>query len=118
MLTFLPLIGLFANIVLQAVTSAGIISPATTALINGLIAGVVPLIGNLTSGNSKVQDVLAVLAGLSSIIDTLKADTKLPADKLAIIQTYDAEIQAAIAAYVQAGKGLDLTAYTPITPVQ
>ena len=114
---FLPLIGLFANVALAAVGASGLISPATTKLITDLISGVTPLVGNLTSGATKLQDVLAVLAGLSSIIATLKADTGLPADKLALLNSLDGEVEAAIAAYIQSGKGYDATNYTPIAPV-
>lgn len=117
MLPFIPLIGLFANIVLQALGLGGVLTPQTTTTINGLIGGIVPLLGTLTSKQTTTSDVLAVLAGLSSIIATLKADTNLPQDKLALVQVYDSEVQAAILAYIQAGKGLDLSVFTPIAPV-
>jgi hypothetical protein len=118
MLTFLPLIGLFANIALTAVGASGVISPSTTKLITDLIGGVTPLIGSLAAGNTKLQDVLAVLAGLSSIIAALKKDTSLPADKLALLASLDDEVDAAIAAYLSAGKGYDPANYTPIAEVQ
>lgn len=117
MLAFIPLIGLFANIALQAIGLAGVLTPAATTTINGLIGGIVPLLGALTSKGTTSSDILAVLAGLSSIIATLKGDPNLPADKLALVQAYDGEVQAAILAYIQAGKGLDLSVFTPITPV-
>lgn len=114
---FLPLIGLFANVALAAVGASGIISPATTTLIGNLLSGVTPLVGALTSGATKLQDVLAVLAGLSSIIAALEADTGLPADRLAQLKLLDGDVQAAITAYIQAGKGYDATNYAPIAPV-
>lgn len=114
---FLPLIGLFANVVFQAVSSIAGLSPATTKLVTDLISGVTPLVGSLTSGATPLQNVLAVLAGLSSIIASLKADTALPADKLTALNLLDGEVQSAIAAYLQAGKGYDATNYAPITPV-
>lgn len=117
MLGFLPLIGIFANIALQAVGAGGLISPATLGLVTSLIGGVTPLIGSLAAGNTKLADVLAVLAGLSSIIAALKSDPAIPADKLALLNSLDGEVSAAIAAYIKAGKGYDPANYAPIAQV-
>ncbi|HEY3620739.1 MAG TPA: hypothetical protein VGK96_28380 [Candidatus Sulfotelmatobacter sp.] len=116
-MNFLPIIGIFANIVLQAVGAAGVLAPATTNLIESLIGNISPLIATLFSGQPKVQDVLAVLAGLSAIITTLEQDTNLPADRLARLKLLDGEVSAAISAYVKAGAGFDATTYTQISPV-
>ncbi|MDE2101616.1 MAG: hypothetical protein KGL39_30500 [Patescibacteria group bacterium] len=119
MMTALQLISIFGNIGLTALGASGVISPNTTKLTTDLLTGTLPLVQNIVQNPSqaKSQDVLALLAALSAVITTLQKDTALPADKLALIQSYESDVQAAIVGYVQAGKGLDLTQYTPIAPV-
>jgi len=117
MLSFIPLISLIANVLMQSLGAAGVVSPATSTLVTGLAGGVLGLLGNLAPGQTKVQDVLAVLAGLSSILATLKADTSLPADKLTLINNLDGEVQAAIKGYITAGHGFDASLYSPVATV-
>jgi hypothetical protein len=117
MTTLLPFISLLVNVVMAALQSAGVTSPAITSLVTSLESTVVPLIANLTAGNSKTSDVLAVLGALSGVIATLKAQTGLNPTVLTQLNTLDEAVTAALAAFVQAGKGLDLTVLTPIAPV-
>lgn len=117
MIGFLPLIGLFANIITSAVGASGVISAGTSKLIQDLISGVLPMVGTLTHPNTKTTDFLAVLAGLSAIITALKADTLLPSDKLQQLNLLDGEIQVAIQAYVKAGAGFNPANYQPIVAV-
>jgi hypothetical protein len=69
-------------------------------------------------------DGLAVLAAASGVIAALRAshDTTnplqfFPPELLTQIDNVDKDIQAALAAYVNAGKGLDLSLYAPIANV-
>ncbi len=111
---FLPLIGIFGNLVITLVGSLAGLTPANQTLAQQLLAGVLPLVGSLGAGNTKLQDVLAVLAGYQAIIAALKSDPSLPADKLTLLNNLGAEVQAAIIAYIQAGKGYDPGNYAPV----
>lgn len=117
MLTLLPLISLIANVALTALQAAGVTSPSITALITSLESTVLPLIQNLTTGNSTTSDVLAVLGALSGVIATLKAQTGVSATVLSQLNTLDLAVTAALAAYVTAEKGIDLTTLTPLPQV-
>ncbi len=57
---------------------------------------------------------LAVLGALSGVIATLKAQTGLNPTLLSQLNTLDQAVTAALAAYVQGGKGIDLSVLTPI----
>ena len=81
-------------------------------LINGLLAPISSLITNLKAGNSVTNDILASLAAAAGVIAVLKATTGLPADVLTQIDGVDKDVQAALAAYAQAGVGYDATLYT------
>src|SRR5271170_7484177 len=93
---FLQILGLFGNVALSAVGAAGLISPATSTLITQLLTGATTLVGSLASGNTKLQDVLAALAALSSVVAALKADPAIAADpaKLTLLTNLDGEISA------------------------
>lgn len=117
MLAFLPIISLFGNILVQVVGSLTGLSPTTQTLISSLLPNVTAIIQNLMSAKGTLQDVLASLAGLSSILATLMADPAISADKLKLLETYDDEVQAAILAYVKAGTGYNAATYSPISPV-
>lgn len=117
MLTLLPFITLLVNVVLAALQSAGVTSPVITSLITSLESTVVPLVTNLKSGTSSTSDVLAVLGALSGVITTLKAQTGIAPTLLAQLNVLDESVSAALAAYVTAGKQIDLSVLTPIAPV-
>lgn len=117
---FLQILGIFGNVAVQVAASLAGLTPATTTLIDKLLTGATTLVGSLAQGNTKLQDVLAALAALSSVIAALKADPAIAAnsDKLALLTNLDGEISAAINAYIIAGKGYDPANYAPVTPVQ
>ncbi|MEO7027806.1 MAG: hypothetical protein ABI147_00190 [Acidobacteriaceae bacterium] len=117
MLALLPLITLIVNVSMTALQAAGITNASTSGLITSLESTVLPLISNLSSGQSKTADVLAVLGGLSGVIATLKTQTGLDPAILAQVKTLDEAVQAGLAAYVQAGKGVDLSVLVPIAAV-
>lgn len=117
MLSLVPFIQLLTNVVLVALQAAGVTSPAITALINSLEGTVVPLIANLSSGNSTSSDTLAVLGALSGVLATLQKQTGIAPTVLAQINALDQAVEAAIVAFLQAEKGVDLTVLTPIAPV-
>ncbi len=114
MLTLLPIITLIVNVALAALQSAGIVTPAITSLTTSLESTILPLVTNLSAGNSSTSDVLAVLGALSGVIATLKAQTGLNPTLLSQLNTLDTAVTAALAAYVQGGKGIDLSVLTPI----
>ncbi len=114
---FLPLIGIFGNLAITIVGSLAGLSPANQTLIQSLLNGVLPLVGSLGAGNTKLQDVLAVLAGYSAIIAALRADPSTTSDKLVILDNLGNEVQAATVAYIQAGKGYDPVNYAPVPSV-
>ena len=112
--TILAILGSLVPMILQ---NTGVIGASTTTLINHLLAPVVTLIQNLMAGTSKTQDALAVLGAMSGVVAVLKANTNLPASVLTELGDIDADIDKALAAYVTAEGGLNLTVYQPIAPV-
>ncbi len=111
---FLPLIGIFGNLAITLVGSLAGLTPANQTLIQQLLGGVLPLLSSLHAGNTKLQDVLAVLAGHNAIIAALKADPSTTGDKLTLLDNLGAEVQAATVAYIKAGTGYDPTNYAPV----
>lgn len=112
--TILSILGSIIPVILQ---NSGVIGSSTATLITNLLSPVETLIANLKSGQPKMQDALAILAAVSGAITVLKANTALSPDVLTEVNNIDLDVQKALAAYVQAEKGLDLTIYQPIAPV-
>lgn len=117
MLTLVPFIQLLVNIVLTTLQASGVTSPSITSLVSSLEATVVPLVGNLANGQSRTADVLAVLGGLSGVLTTLRNQTGLDPKVLDQIDALTQSVNAGLAGYVQAGKGIDLSLLTPIPTV-
>ncbi|CAN5951061.1 unnamed protein product [Sphagnum jensenii] len=111
------IIALLLPVLTTVLQNQGVIGSSTSNLITSLLSTITPLISNLQNGTSKVQDTLAVLGALTGVIASLKANTSLPAATLAEINQLDLDVQAALTAYVQSGKGVDLSVLTPIAPV-
>jgi hypothetical protein len=97
--------------------NAGLIGANTQNLITGILTPVETLIAGLKAGTTKTQDYLASLAAISGVITVLKANTNLPAAALTQIADLDSDVQAALAAYAQAGGGFDPSLYAPIADV-
>lgn len=116
---FLQILGIFGNVAVQVAASLAGLSPATTNLVTQLLTGSTTLVGALAGGQTKLQDVLAALAALSSVVSALKADPaiKTNPDKLNLLTNLDREIAAAINGYIIAGRGYDPANYSPVTPV-
>lgn len=113
----LPLISIIASLVGSILQSRGVIGANTDNLITSLVSSAGTLFTNLQAGQSKAQDTLAVLGALSGVIVTLKATTGISETVLTSINGLDLDVQAALAAYVQSNKGIDLSVLTPIAPV-
>lgn len=117
MLSILPFIQLLSNVILVALQAAGVTSPSITALINSLEGTIIPLITNLSTGTSSTSDTLAVLGALSGVLATLQKQTGIAPELLSQINALDQAVEAAIVAFLQAQKGIDLTVLTPIAPI-
>jgi len=117
MLGFLPILSLIINALGTALPLIPGVNPTISKTAVDLAGGVVGLLGNIQPGQAKSADVIAALSGASTLLTILKADTSLPADKLQLVDNLIGEIQAAIVAYVSAGKGFDPANYSQITPV-
>lgn len=97
--------------------NAGVIGANTQNLITGIVTPVETLLAGLKAGTTRTADYLASLAAISGVITVLKGTTNLPAATLTEVQNLDADVQAALAAYAQAGDGFDPTLYAPIAEV-
>lgn len=117
MLPFIPLASLIANVLMTSLGAAGVLSAPISKLITDLAGGVFGMLGSIAPGNTKIENVLAVLAGCMAILNTVKSDTSLAPEKLTLVNNMIGEVNAAITGYVIAGRGFDPTAYAPITPI-
>jgi hypothetical protein len=117
MLAFLPILSLIINALGTALPLIPGVSPTIAKTATDLAMGLVGLLGGIVPGQTKSADVIAALSGAMTLLTVLKTDTSIAPDKLTLINNLIAEIQAAIIAYVSAGKGFDPTAYAPIAMV-
>ena len=118
MLTLITSIfGIVGPLVTQILANRGVIGTGTQNLINSLSNPLSNLIASLSTATTKTQDALAVLAAAQGVVNVLKASTGLPADVLTEINNIDADIQKALIAYAQAGKGFDASIYTQAAEV-
>lgn len=68
--------------------------------------------GTTTAG---ISDTMAALGTLSGVINTLKQNhTGMSADFLAYLDQADTSVNASLVAYVQSGKGFDVTMFAPV----
>jgi hypothetical protein len=95
----------------------GVIGAGTSNLIAALMGPLGTLISNFKAGQSPTQDTAAVLGSLMGVLTVLQSNTNLSPTILAEVKGMIADVQAALAAYVQAGKGIDLSVLTPIAVV-
>lgn len=117
MLSFLPILTLIVNALGTALPLIPGVNSTISKTATDLAGGVITLLGNIVPGQTKSADVIAALSGAMTLLTILKADTSIAPDKLTLINNLITEIQAAIVAYVSAGKGFDITNYGQITPV-
>lgn len=117
MLGFLPVLTLIIKALGLALPLIPGVSPTISKTATDLAGGVLGLLAGIVPGQTKSADVIAALSGAMTLLMTLKADTSLPADKIQLIDNLIGEIQAAIVAYVAAGKGFDPANYSQIVPV-
>ena len=115
---FAAILSILGSLVPTILQNSGIIGAGTTSLIANLLTPVEAMIANLKAGQSKATDALAVLAAMSGVIAVLKAKTSLPQAVLTQINNLDLDVQNALVFYARAEKGLDLTIYQQIDPVQ
>lgn len=112
--TILTILGTLVPAILA---NTGVIGAGTSTLISSLFAPVSALLTSIASGQSKTQDALSALGAMAGVIAVLKATPNMPAAELTKIGNIEADVQAALAAYVKAEGGLDLTIYSQIAPV-
>jgi hypothetical protein len=117
MLGFLPILTLIINALGTALPLIPGVSTTIAKTATDLAGGVVGLLGNIVPGKGTEADIIAGLSGAMTLLMTLKADTSIPPDKLTLINDLIGEIQAAIIAYVSAGKGFSAENYAAIAPV-
>lgn len=114
----LAIIELVASLGTTIAQNAGVIGPNTTNLILALLGPLGNLIAGLKSGTSATDETAAVLGSLMGVLTVLQANTGLSPAVLAEVKQMLADVQAGLAAYVQSGKGIDLSTLAPIAPVQ
>lgn len=112
--TILTLLGQIVPVVLA---NSGVIGTGVSTLISSLFTPVAALFTSIASGATKTQDALTALGAMAGVIAVLKATPNMPAAVLTEIGNIELDVQAALAAYVKAEGGLDLTVYAQIAPV-
>ena len=112
--TILTILGQLLPTILQ---NSGVIGSGTSTLIANLSAQVAGLFAALCNGQTKTQDALAVLGAMQGVISVLKGTANMPQAALTEIGNIELDVQKALAAYVKAEAGLDLTVYQQIDPV-
>ena len=117
MLSFLPILTLIINALGMALPLIPGVSPTISKSATDLATGVIGLLSGIVPGQTKSADVIAALSGAMALLTTLKADTTIAPDKLTLIDNLIGEIQAAIVAYVSAGKGFDPANYSQLATV-
>lgn len=115
----LAIIELVASLGTTIAQNAGVIGPNTTNLILALLGPLGNLINTLKTPNQTVTDeTAAVFGSLMGVLTVLQSNTNLSPAVLAEVKQMLADVQAGLAAYVQSGKGIDLSVLSPIAPVQ
>lgn len=122
MLGIVGIIQLALSLVGGILQNKGVITANTDNLItqlsglgSGLLTSVLANKGTATAG---ISDTMAALGTLSGVIQTLKTNnTNAPADFLAYLDEADKSVNASLGAYVQAGKGFDVTMFAPVPEV-
>lgn len=112
--TILTILGTLVPTILA---NSGVIGTSTSTLISSLFAPLASLFTSISSGTTKSQDALTVLGALQGVIAVLKTTPNMPAATLTEIGNIEADVQAALAAYVKAEGGLNLTIYQQIATV-
>ncbi len=95
----------------------GVIGQNTDNLVTGLLTPLNELIAAFKTKQAGTSPYLAVLAAMIGAIAVLKTTTGLPQAVLDDIDAIAKDAQAALAGWATAGKGLDLTLYSPIAEV-
>lgn len=114
----LAIIELIASLGTTIAQNAGVIGPSTTNLILALLGPLGSLFTSVKAGGKGTDETAAVLASLMGVLIVLQSNTNLSPAILAEVKGMIADVQVALAAYVQSGKGIDLSTLTPIEPVK
>lgn len=117
MLGFLPILTLIINALGTALPLIPGVSSTIAKTATDLANGVIGMLGSIGPNQATSSNVIAALSGAMTLLMTLKADTTIAPDKLTLIDNLISELQAAIIAYVSAGKGFDATNYSQLAPV-
>ncbi|MHB8303616.1 MAG: hypothetical protein ACYDC6_12375 [Acidobacteriaceae bacterium] len=113
-MNWLSLLTVLGNTTLLTLQTAGVVNPAVSALALTFEQTVMPLIANLSAGQSKLSDVLAVLAAVQGTLTTLRKQTGLSALQMDAIGLAEAMVTGGIDGYMVSQKGLDLASLSPI----
>lgn len=114
LLSFLPI---FANAALIGLQNSGVLSTATAALVSGIEQSILPLFQKLQAGNSTSTDVLAGMAAGVGILQALKSEKGLPQNVLDRVSADLTSVEAGIAGFLTAEKGVDVSTLTQLQPV-
>lgn len=121
MLGIVAIIQLALSLVGGILQNKGVISGNTDNLItqlSGLGSSLLTsVLSNKGSGTAGVDNTMAALGTLAGVIAVLKQNTGLSADFLAYLNQADTSVNASLAAYVEAGKGFDITMFAPVALV-
>jgi hypothetical protein len=121
MLGMVGIIQLALSLVGGILQNKGVITAGTDNLItqltglgSTLLSSVLTNKGSATAG---LDNTMAALGTLSGVISVLKQNTGLSADFLAYLDQADKSVNASLAAYVEAGKGFDVSMFAPVALV-
>lgn len=103
--TWAALVELFANIGLTGLTAGGVLPPGTSALAVGIENALLPLLSSIGSGQTKTQTTLAVFGAMVGILQTTAKQTGLSVQTISNIQTLEAAVADAVAAFMAGETG-------------
>lgn len=98
--TWAALVELFANIGLTGLTAGGVLPPGTSALAVGIENALLPLLQSIGSGQTKTQTTLAAFGAMVGILQTTAKQTGLSAQTISNIETLEAAVADAVAAFM------------------
>ena len=113
-MSILAIIEMIVSLGATIAQNQGVIGAGTTNLITALLGPLGTLIASFRAGNTAADDTAAVLGSLMGVLTVLQSNTNLSPAILAEVKGMLADVQAALAAYVQSGKGIDLSVLTPV----
>lgn len=118
MTAILPLIQLALSLLGPILENRGVIGASTDSLITSLSGSAGTLIASIAGNKGQphvvLQDSMAFMGTFSAVIAALKANNKIDPNLAKLLDAASAGVNAAMIAFVQAGKGFDVTLFAPI----